>query len=108
MSITDIRVVLFIEGVRQLEDHVKVAIFIQVLRGCANGQGWRAGNPYENAMMESFYKTLKYEEVNLCAYEPYQDVVTRLPYFLEEVYIIRRDFTQPLVTYRQMNLRRHC
>lgn|GEM_PF-4089211 len=27
------------------------------------------GNPYENAMMESFFKTLKHEEVNLCEYE---------------------------------------
>ncbi len=30
------------------------------------------GNPYENAMMESFFKTLKHEEVNLCEYEPYR------------------------------------
>ena len=26
----------------------------------------QADNPYENAMMESFFKTLKYEEVYLC------------------------------------------
>ena len=44
------------------------------------------GNVYENAMMESFFKTLKHEEVYLCEYETYQDVVTRLPYFIEEVY----------------------
>jgi transposase InsO family protein len=50
----------------------------------------RTGNPYENAMMESFFKTLKHEEVNLCEYETYQDVVTRLPYFLEEVYNQKR------------------
>jgi transposase InsO family protein len=50
----------------------------------------RTGNPYENAMMESFYKTLKYEEVNLCEYETFQDVVTRLPYFLEKVYNQKR------------------
>jgi transposase InsO family protein len=50
----------------------------------------RTGNPYENAMMESFFKTLKYEEVNLCEYETYQDVVTRLPYFIEEVYNQKR------------------
>ena len=31
----------------------------------------QAGNPYENAMMESFFKTLKHEEVNLCEYETF-------------------------------------
>ena len=42
------------------------------------------------AMMESFFKTLKYEEVYLCGYEIYQDVVTRLPYFIDEVYNQKR------------------
>jgi len=50
----------------------------------------RAGNPYENAMMESFFKTLKYEEVNLCEYETFGDVISRLPYFIEEVYNQKR------------------
>jgi len=49
-----------------------------------------AGNPYENAMMESFFKTLKHEEVNLCEYETFWDVVARLPYFIEEVYNQKR------------------
>ncbi len=48
------------------------------------------GNPYDNATMESFFKTLKYEEVNLCEYETMSDVVTRLPYFIEEVYNRKR------------------
>jgi len=50
----------------------------------------RAGNPCENAMMESFFKTLKYEEVQLWEYETYQDVAARPPYFLEEVYNRKR------------------
>jgi len=50
----------------------------------------RTGNPYENAVMESFFKTLKYEEVYLCEYETLEDVVTRLPYFIDEVYNQKR------------------
>jgi putative transposase len=48
------------------------------------------GNPYDNAFMESFYKTLKYEEVHLWNYETYDDVIDRLPFFLEEVYNRKR------------------
>ena len=50
----------------------------------------RRGNPYENARMESFFKTLKYEEVYLCEYETLEDVMERLPYFIEEVYNLKR------------------
>ena len=50
----------------------------------------RRGNPYENARMESFFKTLKYEEVYLYEYETLTDVVVRLPYFIEEVYNQKR------------------
>jgi len=50
----------------------------------------KVGNPYENAMMESFFKTLKYEEVYLWEYETYKDVMERLPNFLDDVYNHKR------------------
>ena len=43
-------------------------------------------NPYDNAYMESFFKTLKYEEVHLGNYETYDDAVETHPFFMEEVY----------------------
>lgn len=50
----------------------------------------RTANPYDNAHMESFFKTLKYEEVHLANYETYEDVVQRVPHFIEEVYNSKR------------------
>ena len=50
----------------------------------------RTGNPYDNATMESFFKTLKYEEVYLFDYETFEDVLERIPYFIEEVYNRKR------------------
>ncbi len=50
----------------------------------------RAGNPYDNAMAESFMKTLKYEEVYLWNYETYADVKERIPFFIQEVYNNKR------------------
>jgi len=50
----------------------------------------RRGNPYDNATMESFFKTLKYEEVYLCEYKTLANVMNRLPYFIEQVYNLKR------------------
>lgn len=50
----------------------------------------RTANPYDNAHMESFFKTLKYEEVHLANYETYDDVIQRIPHFIEEVYNSKR------------------
>ena len=50
----------------------------------------RTANPYDNAHMESFFKTLKYEEVHLANYETYDDVIQRIPRFIEEVYNNKR------------------
>ena len=50
----------------------------------------RKGNPYDNAAMESFMKTLKYNEVYLKNYETWTDVLRQLPYFIEKVYNKKR------------------
>lgn len=50
----------------------------------------RRGNPYDNAFAESFIKTLKSEEVNLCDYHTLEEVYQRLPFFIEQVYNKKR------------------
>jgi len=50
----------------------------------------RKGNPYDNAAMESFMKTLKQEEVYLWDYRTMEDAIQRLPQFLENVYNQKR------------------
>lgn len=48
------------------------------------------GNPYENPIAESFIKTLKSEEVYLWDYETFDDVLERIPRFIEDVYNTKR------------------
>lgn len=50
----------------------------------------RAGNPYDNAIAESFFKTLKNEEVYLWRYESIDDALKRIPFFIQEVYNKKR------------------
>ena len=50
----------------------------------------RKGNPYDNAWVESFMKTLKDNEVYMWDYETFLDVIERIPYFIEEVYNKKR------------------
>ena len=47
-------------------------------------------NPYDNAKIESFFKTLKVEEVYMFEYETFADVAARVTYFIEEVYNKKR------------------
>ena len=48
------------------------------------------GNPYDNAFVESFMKTLKQEEVYLANYQTFLDVIAHLPMFIEAVYNEKR------------------
>ncbi len=47
-------------------------------------------NPYDNAKIESFFRTLKVEEVYMFEYETYAEVLERIPYFIKEVYNRKR------------------
>jgi putative transposase len=48
------------------------------------------GNPYENAQAESFFKTLKCEEVYLKEYRTVEDALMNLESFIEDVYNTKR------------------
>lgn len=48
------------------------------------------GNPYENAFAESFFKTLKVEEVYLSDYLDFNDALENIESFIEEVYNKKR------------------
>lgn len=48
------------------------------------------GNPYHNAFAESFFKTLKNEEVYMWEYKTFTDVIERITIFVEEVYNKKR------------------
>jgi len=50
----------------------------------------RKGNPYDNAFVESFIKTLKWEEVYLNEYETYWDALDNIGTFIDEIYNEKR------------------
>jgi transposase InsO family protein len=50
----------------------------------------RKGNPYDNAMAESFMKTLKAEEVYLNEYTTISEAYTNIEHFIEIVYNKKR------------------
>ena len=50
----------------------------------------RAGYPYESARAESFFKTLKEEEICLSHYRNFEEARTNLGTFLDDVYNVKR------------------
>lgn len=50
----------------------------------------RAGCPYDNAKAESFFKTLKKEEVYLSHYKNFEEARTNLGAFLDDIYNLKR------------------
>ena len=48
------------------------------------------GNPYENAKAESFFRTLKIEEVYLKDYTTFEEAEQNMGLFIEEVYKKKR------------------
>jgi len=65
--------------------------YVKILKsyGIAISMSGKA-NPYDNAKIESFFRTLKVEEIYMFEYETYGEVLERIPYFIEEVYNRKR------------------
>ena len=43
-------------------------------------------NPYDNAKMESFFRTLMVEKVYIDEYKIFEDVLDSIPYFTSQAY----------------------
>ena len=56
----------------------------RLLQANLKGSMGRRGNPYDNAMMESFMKTLKVEGVYPLEFETTEDVVDHIPAFIDK------------------------
>ena len=50
----------------------------------------RTAYPYDNAFVESFFRTLKMEEVYLNEYESFEDALKNIKQFIEDVYNAKR------------------
>lgn len=73
-------------GVQYASRAYRSRLEAQQIRGSMS----RRGNPFDNAQVESFFKTLKHEEILAADYATMAEVVERLPHFLEEVYNRKR------------------
>jgi transposase InsO family protein len=65
----------YVEQLQQVEAHISMS---------------SVSNPYDNAKAESFFKTLKQEEVYLKEYETFADAQANLAVFIEQVYNLKR------------------
>jgi len=63
--------------------------YVKVLKDHGISMSGKA-NPYDNAKIESFFRTLKVEEIYMFEYETYAELLERIPYFIEEVYNRKR------------------
>lgn len=59
-------------------------------KACIKASMSKPGYPYDNAIAESFMKTLKKEEVDCTEYRDLEDLKGRIPYFIEKIYNERR------------------
>lgn len=50
----------------------------------------RVATPEDNAFIESFFKTLKQEEIQFRNYQTLEEVIKHLPKFIEEIYKTKR------------------
>ncbi len=48
------------------------------------------GNPYQNSITESFFKTLKYNEIYLNEYDSFEEAQSNIKHFIETVYHKKR------------------
>lgn len=62
----------------------------RLLEGQARISMSAKGNPYDNAQAESFFKTLKYEEVYLKQYQTFEEAQANIGHFIEDVYNTKR------------------
>lgn len=69
----------------------------------------RKGNPYDNAFVESFFKTLKCEEVYLREYDDVKDAYKNIKWYIEEIYNATRmhsalGYVSPIVFERRRQI----